>query len=220
MPVNNALKKMIVFSSTQNRKVIEGIVKDQSCFSGRSESAIIEQAIIQSLMPSNNNAQYWIKILYDGGTLSEAYKNVFSSYAAGLNWKAQWANGYILVEQFSRLLAMTFPKTNGTEEELYHLRSQMKAICEVLHRDGGDASDNEQVAFYVEQLNNLPQHISLLDISTLLLRNWDKLGSYSVTYRALTDIASISASQLLDDCSSRIQFIITLKKISDEWEKT
>ena len=75
MPINNTLKKMIIFSSHKRRKTIEGIIKDQAALSGKSESAIIEHALMQVLMPEDQNVQYWIADLYDGGYLSTTYAN-------------------------------------------------------------------------------------------------------------------------------------------------
>ena len=220
MPIDNSLKKMIIFSSPTKRKTIEGIVKDLSALSGRSESAIIEQSLENALMPTDANARYWIAALYDGGTLSNAYANVFSGYAAGLNWQARWSNGRPLVEEFSRNLAMTFPTICREECELYHLRSQIDTIYNIIPDDTRTHNDRDCWQWYITQLYDNPQQISLFELTALILRSWDYVGNHTATYRALVDVCRISASSFYDDSHARIQLIKVIKQLSSEWSKS
>ncbi|MBO5322571.1 MAG: hypothetical protein J6A88_00505 [Oscillospiraceae bacterium] len=220
MPIDNSLKKMILFSSPQKRKTIEGIVKDLSTLSGRSESAVIEQALEQALMPTDANARHWIKSLYDGGSLSDAYANVFSGYAAGLNWQARWSNGRPLVEEFSRNLAMTFPRVTGEEHELNHLCSQVNTIYNILPDDIQTHSDRDCWRWYINQLREDPQQVSMFDFTSLILLSWDWVGNHTATYRALVDVCRISAPSFCSDSYSRVQFIHVIKQLSAEWSKS
>lgn len=217
MPINNTLKKMIIFSSHKRRKTIEGIIKDQAALSGKSESAIIEHALMQVLMPEDQNVQYWIADLYDGGYLSTTYANVFSCFAAGLNWQARWSNGRPLVDEFCKNLATTFPKISGNETELNHLISQLNTIYN-LHSDIPHAQEVKHYwSCYIKQLQEAPDQISLLDLVSLILQSWEWIGNHTATYRALADLAKISAPHFHDDSSSRYRFISTIRQVSSEW---
>lgn len=210
---------MIIFSSPEKRKTLEGIVKDYSDLSGKSESATIEQALENALMPTDENSRYWISSLYNGGTLSDTYAKIFSGYAAGLNWQARWSNGRPLVEEFSRLLAMTFPFFSGDEHELHHLRSQVGTVYGLLPDENCSHSARECWLWYIKQLREDPQQVSLYDYTNLILRSWDWVGNHTATYRALVDLAKISASSLRDDSYTRSQLIYALKQVSAEQDK-
>lgn len=217
MPIDNALKKMVIFSSLSKRRVLEGIIKDLSGLSGRSESAIIEQSIEQALMPTDENARYWITSLYNGGSLADAYVNVFSGYAAGINWQARWSNGRPLVEEFCRNLAMSFPTVTGEECELFHLRSQANTLHCILPENDETHNDRECWQWYIDQFRDNPQQVSLYDFACLILRSWDSVGNHTATYRALVDLARISAPSLRNDCYTRSQLIHALNQVCTEW---
>ena len=216
--VSNNLKKMIVFSSEVKRKVLEGIIKDQASQTGSSESAIIEQTLTKKLLPSNENALFWVERLYNGGTLAEAYTSVFAYLAAGPMWEAKHDNGRPLVAEFARLVAMDFPILTGGESELHHLLSQLTSIYELLP-EGGSMDDKNLCKICIQQLQNDPQAFYLIDLTSLILRNWDNLKNYTHTYRALVDLARLSAPRLRDVPRSRTQFTAALDEVSRNWQE-
>lgn len=220
MPIDNTLKKMILFSSLPKRKTIEGLVKDFSAESGRSESAVIEQSLEQALMPADANARYWITSLYNGGSLSDAYINVFSGYAAGLNWQSRWSNGRPLVEEFSRNLAMTFPVVTGKEDEIYHLRSQINTIFELLPNCPDNQEEKVCWNWYIDQMRDNPKQVSLFDFTSLILRSWNWVGNHTATYRALVDVCKIARPNFCNDSRSRLQFVHIIRQLSTEWDKS
>lgn len=217
MALSNTLKKMIVFSSEATRKLLEGMIKDQSADTGASESAIIEQALAQALLPENENAVFWIERLYNGGTLAEAYYNVFAFLAAGAWWDAKYPNGKPLVSEFCKVLAMEFPTLSGEEREIHHLLSQLDSIYEMLP-DGGHTSDKALCKICIDQLKNDPESVYLIDMSSMILRNWETLGNHTRTYRALADLARLSAPRLRDTSRTRRQFIAALDTVSKDWQ--
>lgn len=217
MSLSNALKKMIVFSSEEKRKLLEGIIKDQAADTGASESAIIEQALESQFVPANENAAFWIARLYNGGTLAEAYTNVFAFLAAGVWWDAKYPNGKPLVTEFCRVLAMDFPALTGEERELHHLLSQLDTIQEMLP-DEGATSDKAFCQNCIYQLQNAPDAVYLIDLSSLILRNWEVLGNHTRTYRALADLARLSAPRLRNTPRTRRQYIAALDAVSKDWQ--
>jgi len=217
MALSNTLKKMIVFSSDGKRKLLEGIIKDQAADTGASESAIIEQALESQFLPANENAAFWIDRLYNGGTLAEAYTNVFAFLAAGAWWDAKYPNGKPLVTEFCKVLAMDFPSLTGEERELHHLLSQLDTIQEMLP-DEGATSDKAFCQHCIYQLQNDPEAVYLIDLSSMILRNWELLGNHTRTYRALADLARLSAPRLRNTPRTRRQFISALDMVSKDWQ--
>lgn len=217
MALSNALKKMIVFSSEAKRKLLEGIIKDQAADTGTSESAIIEQALEKQLLPKNENAAFWVERLYNGGTLAEAYTSVFAFLAAGAWWDAKYPNGKPLVTEFCRVLAMDFPALAGEERELHHLLSQLDTIQEMLP-DEGATSDKAFCKHCISQLQSGPEAVYLIDLSSMILRNWELLGNHTRTYRALADLAQLSTPRLRNTPRVRRQFIAALDMVSKDWQ--
>lgn len=217
MALSNTLKKMIVFSSDGKRKLLEGIIKDQAADTGASESAIIEQALEQQFLPKNENAAFWVDRLYNGGTLAEAYYNVFAFFAAGVWWDAKNPNGKPLVAEFHKVLAMDFPTLTGQEQELHHLLTQLDTICQLLP-DGDATSDKNFCASCIDQLQTNPEAVYLIDLSSLILRNWELLGNHTRTYRALADLARLSAPRLRNTPRTRRQYIAALDEVSKDWQ--
>lgn len=218
MSIPSTLKKMIVFSSENKRRLIEGVVKDLSADTGKSESSIIEQALENQILPKDDNARYWLSLLYTGGTLADAYAQVFAFFSAGTLWEASNSNGKPLVFEFCRLLSMVSPAITGKEKELQHLLSQIESICDMLPA-GQASSDIALCKRCIDQIVTAPDDLYLMDIAGIILRNWSIVGNHTRTYRALCDIVHISAPYLPDTPHTRRQFLIALTTVSADWHK-
>lgn len=220
--VSNALKKMIVFSNIQTRQVVEGVIKDNAAVSGSTESATIEQALIAAFLPKNESARWWVQRLYTAeGTLSEAYTSAFCHLAAGIDWHAAADNGRPLVQAFTNTLSMAWPTLSGNEKDLHHLHTQLDSICAMLP-DSGTASggDKELCRICLQQLREDPTDLYLTDLTGIILRSWDVLGNHTRTYRALADIARLSAPALVDNPNTRIKYLSALRTVSDGWARS
>lgn len=64
----NELKKMIIFSSKSNKRMVEQMLSDEANVSNRSVSALTEKYLIDSLLPMNKTAATLVKSLYDEET--------------------------------------------------------------------------------------------------------------------------------------------------------
>lgn len=69
------LKKMIIFSCESNRKVVENMIVDESKVKNCRPSLLIEKYLLNSLLPENEDAELWIKNLYqETWTISEVFQ--------------------------------------------------------------------------------------------------------------------------------------------------
>lgn len=217
---SNSFEKKIAFSNLQIQQVVEGIIKDNAAALSKTESAIIEKALIAAFLPANKFALLWAQSLYIGGALSEAYTFAFCHLAAGIDWYAAADNGRPLVLAFESTLSMAWPTLSGVERELYHLHTQLDSICAVLP-DSGTASngDKDLCRICLRQLQECPAEFYLIDVVGLILRSWDILGNYTCTYRALADIARLAAPVLTDTPNTRVEYLAALRTVSDGWQR-
>lgn len=215
--VSNLLKKMIIFSSIEMRTTIENVVKCLALAERKSESAIIEQALTSALLSQNINAQYWIaELVSEGGCLWQAYLRVFCFLAAGLDWNAAEANGLPLVSAFHSTLSMHWPTLTGDETEIHHLIQQIESLRSMLPADD---SDRNLADIMLHQLRDIPGEFYCIDLTGLILRHPDLYANHTRTYRALADIARLSAPTLYDTPITRAKYISTLRNVSASWKQ-
>ena len=213
--VPNALKKMIIFSSLEKRRVIEKAVKVRASLTGQTESAIIENALYSTFLPKNYEAAGIAEILYGNDSLASAYDVLFQDLSAGVNWNAKYPNGEALVVEFNRVLWLNSYRFNGTEEELPHLRSQFDSIVNIIKHEKGECQTAEKI---LSQLVNTPQALELIDLMEIILTNWDVLKNCSRTYRALSDMSCIAKNTLKDTPENRARFVEILSRTSESWD--
>lgn len=219
MSMGPNLKKMINFSSLEARKTIEGTIKDLASVSGASESALVEQALCATYLPTNQNALWWVQALYESdapGALSAAYTGAFTYLAAGVDWAAAAPNGYPLVDAFRRVLNQRWPDLTGEEREIHHLITQLDSIANMLP-DKDTPNDKALCMTCLQQLRERPYDFLILDIPNIITRNWNILGNHTRTYRALADIARLAGDHLINSPGTRNMFVRALKTVSDDW---
>ena len=71
----------------------------------------------------------------------------------------------------------------------------------------------------MKELQVEPQHIKYLNIYKLLLNNWQDLKGWSITYRLLSDLASMEKGWR-NTPEVRTKLLKILKEISNEWDVT
>lgn len=77
---DNSLKKMIIFSSDDSRRILENIIREQSNETGISQSLIIEQILENALLPAHPDARSWVAKLYDGSTIEQVLCDVYDYF--------------------------------------------------------------------------------------------------------------------------------------------
>lgn len=209
-------KKTFVYSSDRARKVCEGLLKDRSTTAKVTESVLIENSILNTLLPQNEDAAMWVELLYDGETLADAYARLFCHFASGTMYQATHANGQLLVEKFCRLVSLSIYRFSGKEKEFPHMLQQLTYLLEIMP-ENDPWHDRELLVHYIQQLKNDPADISAQDIANLIYRNFSVIGNSTRTYRALMDIACIAGPTLRDTPALRIVFIDTLIEVSSKW---
>lgn len=214
--IPNALKKMIIFSSENRRKVLENAIKDRAAVANCTESAVIDQALSSFLLPQNQDAAMWVELLYDGDTLSESYARAFSYLASGTMWGVKQANSQSLLTCFCRIIGPDFYRFQGDEQLLPHFISQLESISEFLP-ENSFPGDKKWLDYQIIQLRKDPQEVDAQELIYLIHRQFEHLKNYPRTYRALADLARIAGHTMRDTAQHRTAYIDALKIASAEW---
>ena len=212
-------KKMIYL---QERDLIDRIAIDEAFIAKRPVSGILEQHILQSMLPKNNYASSFIRILYGDNNcdLPRAFSAVFSYLSAGIDWKAVESNAKPLVSLYFSLSLYSKSPT-GKEVEWHHAISQLESIIEKIKSNDSQNDTTSRDIDYLEEIFstvvNKTSYIRFTTLINILLENWECLSNYTRTYRFLTDIADMQKG-IRNDEEARFNFVQILKEISVDWK--
>lgn len=221
-------KKLISFV---NSHLINRLVKDEADIQNRSESAIIENRLLDSFLPDESNARFIAATsLYgDGGGVGNALEAIFSNNAAGLNHASKYDNLLPIVEFAHVLSCSSRAIPTGKERERVHFCSQLDSVATMLEELAADAAAAGDVVTRVsyqneakwarallEEFETEPQYTRYSNIFQLVLNNWDVLKGWSITYRLLTDLAAME-KDWTDNANTRTELLRLLKEVASEW---
>jgi len=217
-------KKLISFVKLP---LIDKLVKDEAELMNCSESAIIENHLLNSFLPEERNARFWAEnYLYckDNG-IGQTLNAIFGCNAAGINWNSVHDNLLPLVKFASEEDYFCNTVPTGKEEELYHFRSQLDSVIRKLETLSDERP--EKKFFYVKEaewaklllkkFQESPQNCKYTDIYQLLLNNWEDLKGWSITYRLLSDLAVLEKGWR-NTPETRTELLSLLKEVSKEWK--
>jgi hypothetical protein len=206
----------------QERTLIDGLVSDEADATRRFESAVYEGHLLKSLMPQNSQAAFFVRTLRATG-LQAAFRDAFDYLAAGIGWKASQSNTRPLVEHFRSTCTHALAPS-GSEPQFPYCIARFEAIIGLLESrlDSADPLSElrENVQFAKELLHELeaePEFSRFVNFTSLILSNWDLLGTHTYTFRFLTAVASVQEG-IRDTPESRYQFVQILREISPAWQ--
>lgn len=222
----NDLKKMMIFSSEKIKLIVENIISDEVAVESRSASALYEKHILNDLLPKNESASMWLKLLYDGSWgVGEVLNACFSYLSGGINWEAKYDNSFELVRWAHHWECMANNLPDENAPEMYHFLLQLDSIVSKLDEIAKQSTQNQyeikKEADWAKELykiaKNEPEYMRYCNIYQLLLNNWEVLKNWSITYRLLADLASMQKKWRNTE-KTRYELTKLLKIISDEWD--
>lgn len=211
-------QKIYYYSTPKTRKTIEAALNDRKLCEGKTVSKLIEDILLAALLPTHEEARYWVENLYADADLARAYEAVFAYCAAGLGNEAKETNARPLVEQLLDAAKAQNVTLTGAEQPILHLISQMESIKERLAREPGTEDEVSYANELLRQLGaeqNAPRLVQ--HCIQFILDNWETLATYGRTYRALVDLAGLIAPE--SEPRSRCRFVHALKEVSDAWRQ-
>ena len=222
----NKLKKMIIFSSENNRKIIENMILDESTVENRTASSLIENYLLNSLLPKNEDARYWICELYkENYRIGDVFRACFDYLSGGINWEAKHTNALPIVK-YAYQLNISRYNVEFSENEKHYFHSLFDSILNQLKYYAEKESGllKEEILKeenYGRELYDLmercPELINYSKIYTFIMNNWNFLNNFTKTYRLLSILAQADKCWQ-DNSNTRIHLVKILKSVSDEWD--
>ena len=225
MARNQTDKKLVSFT---NLNLLNRLIKDEAEKENRSESAIIENHLLDVYLPKNSQARFIVEeYLYSEiSSVEKTLSVIFELNSAGINFGSQYDNLFPLVEYaYEQELSNTTFLT-GEEKDIYYIYSQMTSVVlklknvlekvdEYLEREYY-LKEIEVAEYLLNQLKEEPDKCNLANVYRLLINNWEVLKSWSITYRLLAALVTVSKGWN-NTPDARIKLLKIIKIVSEEW---
>ena len=197
MAINKKNQKMFYFSSEYVKKFVETRIDDVAIETQRSSSYIIENLLLDGLLPKNEEAKCIIRQnLYpddENGDIKKTLDALFSSNAAGIDWKSKHTNFKPVVEY---CLLYCDPESHYTKDStLDYFISQLSGIVARIENcvyaciepyDKEMYSKNLDFAkSLLQKAKETPHKIVYKECFDLVNVCWDMLYDWSITFRFL-----------------------------------
>ena len=222
------IQKMFYYSSEYIKKFIESRIDDIAIKTQRSSSFIIENLLLNGLLPENKEAKDLVQYnLYpddERGGVQKTLESAFSNNAAGVNWGSVHDNFKPLVEYSYNFCSATSHCT-GNESALHHFRSQLRSVVERIENCANACIEEYDREMFETQAKwaralldiaeNRPSEIVFRDHFQLVLDCWEMLSDWSITYRYLYDLVVMGDWQ--ENPTARNYLFDVIDDISKEW---
>lgn len=223
----NSLKKQLLFSSVENKELVDEMVDDESKSLRKKPSAILELMVLDGLLTKNDQIKFWIVNLYRGCSSGVILSSVFDYNSAGVNWKSCNLPLLPFIE-FAINEQKFIIDYKVDKEPIYHLLNCMdsiKRILEKLKEDNMDIESNlkyrdalETIDYFIKQLSDGEEEIQFVAYYRFFKKYWDDLKDSTHTFRALCDLASMQQGWR-NESESRYALTQCLRDLADKWPK-
>ncbi len=218
----------IIHSSEEIKKLIDFRINDITAKSNKSVSEILEKAILDSLFAENKDAQsFIINGLYpqDGnGSVRQTLDDVFRWNNAGIDLNSKHDNLRPLVDfcLFNMDGTQLLPENNPAMQSfLYCLNSIVRRTEK--EADSIENIINKSQYLYAagqakkicQQAKDDPTQIRIMFVFEVILDLWELIKGWSMTYRALSALASMSTFH--ENSETRNALVDLVNQISKEW---
>lgn len=206
---SSELKKNLLFSSVETKKLVDVMVEDQSKSLRKKPSAILEKMVLDELLSNNNQIRFWILDLYQGKSSGDTLSSVFNYNAAGINWKSlglpllpfiEFAineQKFIDNDEFDKdSIASNLIDYLIQLKNIFMENSNYERDADAKHKNG-----LETLEFFIDVLKNGNQKIQFVMIYRFFKDYWDILKDSAYTFKALSDFASIQKGWRNDNYS-------------------
>lgn len=206
---SSELKKNLLFSSVETKKLVDVMVEDQSKSLRKKPSAILEKMVLDELLSNNNQIRFWILDLYQGKSSGDTLSSVFNYNAAGVKWKSLGLPLLPFIEfaiDEQKFIDKDEVDKDSVTSNLIDYLIQLKNILmenSNYERDADAKHKNglETLEFFIDVLKNGNQKIQFVMIYRFFKDYWDILKDSAYTFKALSDFASIQKGWRNDNYS-------------------
>lgn len=228
MSNNKKNQKMFYFSSEYVKKFVETRIEDVANESQRSSSYIIENLLLDGLLPQNDEAKHIIlQNLYpekDNGGIKKTLDALFSTNAAGIDWKSKHNNFKPLVDYCILYCdpSSHYTKDSSLDYFICQLRDIVSRIennvyaCIEPYDKQMFASNLEFAKLILKKAETSPQEIVYKECFELINVCWDMLYDWSITFRFLACVVRMCDFNE-ENSHARNALYNIISELSQEW---
>lgn len=220
------IQKAFYLSSEHVKKFIDSRLEDITLNSSASSSYIIENFLLDGMLPKNAEARSMIfNNLYPDNSsgVKETLVSLFASNEDP-NWKAKHANLFPIIE-FCIKYGSDSAACRGDEHPIYHFLSQFESVVNRIDSCTSFCIESYDRYMYKDLLNRAqsllaranedPKTIIYKEHFDLVRDCWKMLDDWAITYRYLKDLTEMDT--FLESASSRNELCSVINDISKTW---
>lgn len=196
---SSELKKNLLFSSVETKKLVDVMVEDQSKSLRKKPSAILEKMVLDELLSNNNQIRFWILDLYQGKSSGDTLSSVFNYNAAGVKWKSLGLPLLPFIEfaiDEQKFIDKDEVDKDSVTSNLIDYLIQLKNILMENSNNERDSDVKckkglECLEFFIDVLKKGNQKLRFVMIYRFFKDYWDILKDSAYTFKVLSDLASM-----------------------------
>lgn len=186
---------------------------------------LLENRITVGLHPIHRGAKILTFKLYDSSTkIIEIFEYLFETYAAGIDFKAKYDNGFPFFKQFFEVVNtdVIIEKIPKIKNEIHYMKNQFDSIYGLIEYYASQNKNDfpntltKSDLFYVKKLYDEFELCRLGEILQVLEDYWYIVGNHTRTYRLLTALAR-QITDFNDTLTNRNNLRKAIIEASSEW---
>lgn len=223
------LKKMLLFSSVENKIIVEKIVADVVYGTQRSGSSVYEESVLLRYLPKNKDFRaIATNTLYnDKYGVKAALGVLVRANTAGINYQALHDN-YLPFVMFAYKNEIKVNRAfSGQDAQLGCVLQDMDSVSKFLqHQLKNEAnpdtkSELQKGADWCAELIDLgkrePELLRLINVYRIIIDYWDALKGWTTTYYLLDELIEYE-KKWPETPSARLELLSLMKKVEEGWE--
>ncbi|MBR2303912.1 MAG: hypothetical protein IJ871_02075 [Ruminococcus sp.] len=221
------LQKAFNISSEQSKIFIDKRIEDIATEYNKSTSFVIEETLINALLPKHHQARYLIyNFLYKDikHGVRNTLDSIFAWNNAGIDWNSKYDNLRPLVEfsLFNIDGDPILPKDDITMHSfLYSLNSlirraekELDSFDNIIDKSQYQCSFDYAKTLYA-QAQDTTTDVGIKIYFEVILDLWEIIKGWAMTYRALSALAAMSTFR--EDATTRNALVDLIDQISKQW---
>ncbi|BAK45823.1 hypothetical protein [Eggerthella sp. YY7918] len=232
--------KKFTYSSVLNKEILERRAADIAELTGRSVSLVIEDTLIERLLPHDEHAQHYTSAVLFGKKCSvssgewndyrikDALSDIFTHISAGVNWQPKYTNSKPLVDFTYMLFQAHEPSFNTSRRKAYptpldELTYDFDSLCSVLETEakqdivpGLEAQARRARNLLYPGIKNAS--VEPLTLIELIVSNWQALEKSTHTFRVLHHILA-ACCPWEDTAAERARFQGVCESVMSKWTR-
>lgn len=222
------IQKQFYISTESIKQFIDYRIEDLAKITGSSTSFVIEQSLLDGLLPDNTDARSFVfNYLYnkdDKSSVRSTLDKIFAWNNAGIDWNSKHDNFRQLVEfcLFNLNGDTLLPKENGEIHSFLYSYSSVIKRAEKEFDLVESIIDKSQFLCVIdyaktlyEQAKDNTVQIGIKFFYEVLLDMWSLIKGWAMTYRSLSALASMS--NFCENEQTRIALADLVEQVSGGW---